>query len=106
MKVAREEHPATGFSPLKDQEDPDSIVGSFDLLSREEILAPKFYPPDVALRDTMETVEARWVILCLYCLRLRLNDWPGCTARPADGRSTLVAYFKQLNTRGILSEEN
>jgi hypothetical protein len=40
----------------------DSIVGSFDLLSRDEC-SPKLYPADVALRDTMETVDARCRIL-------------------------------------------
>ncbi len=58
QQVAREERPATGYSPLKDFDDPDSIVGSFDLLSREEC-SPRFCPADVALRDTLETVEAR-----------------------------------------------
>lgn len=60
FQVAREEGPA-GFSPLKDFDDPDltTLSRSFDLLSREECSMTRGSPAaDVALRDTLETVEA------------------------------------------------
>lgn len=57
FQPAREEKPATELSPQKDSDDTDPSTGGFDLLSREEC-SPRFSPSDVALRDTLETIDA------------------------------------------------